>query len=83
MLTLWKINSEAQLEWNDDTNDLFTFIVISTVMAHEFGIATYVLSNRKERKAVPSKCTAVGHATLRSCLSFIAVETGIGSLKKL
>ena len=83
MLTFFKINSEQQLEWNNDPQDLCTFVVIITAVEHEFGVSTYLLFNRKQQKIVSSKFNVVGLSTIKVTSQFdIKTETGVDRLKE-
>lgn len=50
MLTYFRIDSEEQLEWIDDPQDLLIFIVVIATVQHEFGISTYLLSNGMNKR---------------------------------
>ena len=84
MLTYFKINSEQALEWDEDSNDdLSIFIVIVAVVNHEFGVSTFVLSNRKQQSVVSSKFKVLGLSTVSVVSQFdIKTETGVGSLRE-
>ena len=84
MLAFFKINSEQQLEWNNDPQDLCTFIVIISVVEHEFGVSTCLPCNRKQHRIVSSKFNVLGLSTVKVASQFdIKTETGVNSLKKL
>ena len=81
MFTFFKINSEQQLEWDHDPQDLCTFIVIVTAVEHQLGWSTYVLSNRKHQKEITKKYSTVGHSTIRVASQFdVALETSVSCL---
>ena len=83
MLTFFKINSEQDLEWDDNPNDLSIFIVIIASVQHEFGLSTYIVANRKHQKAVTSKFNVLGCSTIKVVSQFdINLETSISSLKE-
>ena len=83
MLTFFKINSEQQLEWNNDPQDLCIFIVIIAIVEHEFGVSTYLLCNRKQQRIVSSKFNVLGLSTVKVASQFdIKTETGVESLKE-
>ena len=82
MLTYFKINSEQHLEWEDDHQDLCTFIVVIARVEHEFGVSTYLLCNRKQ-SIVSSKFNVLGLSTIKVVSQFdIKTETGAVSLKE-
>ena len=83
MLTFFKINSEQELEWDDNPNDLSIFIVIIASVQHEFGLSTYIVANRKHQKAVTSKFNVLGCSTIKVVSQFdVNLETSISSLKE-
>ncbi len=83
MLTFFKINSEQDLEWDDNPNDLSIFIVIIASVQHEFGLSTYIVANRKHQKAVTSKFNVLGCSTIKVVSQFDTnLETSISSLKE-
>ena len=82
MLTFFKINSEQPLEWNDD-EDHSTFIVVVTVVEHEFGVSTYLLCNAKNQRVVTSKFDVLGLSTIKVISQFdVRTETGVDSLNE-
>ena len=84
MLTFWKLNHEQTLQWEvDGDEDLSTFIIIVSEKATDFGLSTYLYSNRKARKAILNKCVLVGRHTLHPISQFDArLESGVTSLKE-
>ena len=77
----FKINHERELDWVDDDNDLFAFIVVAVVRETEFGFSTYVHSNTKRSSAISKKYEVVGHATINNISQFdVKIETGITCL---
>ena len=83
MLTFFKINSEQDLEWDDNPNDLSIFIVIIASVQHEFGLSTHIVANRKHQKDVTSKFNVLGCSTIKVVSQFdINLETSISSLKE-
>ena len=82
MLSFFKINSEQELEWDDNPNALSIFIVIITTKEHKFGLSTYVISNRRQ-KAVTSRFCILGCSTAKVVSQFnTKTETGITCLKE-
>ena len=85
MLTFFKINSEQDLEWEVNPDDLSIFIVIIASVQHEFGLSTYIVANRKHQKAVTSKFNVLflGCSTTKVVSQFdINLQTLISSLKE-
>mmetsp|Transcript_26237 Transcript_26237/g.40242 ORF Transcript_26237/g.40242 Transcript_26237/m.40242 type:complete len:136 (+) Transcript_26237:2164-2571(+) len=83
MLTFFKINSEQQLEWNNDPQDPDVFIVIIATVDHEFSISTYLLCNKKQQSVVTSKYGVSGLSTIKVISQFdIKTETGVTSLDR-
>ena len=83
MSTFFKINSEQDLEWDDNPNDLSVFVVIIASVQHEFGLSTYIVANKKHQKAVTSKFNVLGCSTIKVVSQFdINLETSISSLKE-
>ena len=83
MLTFFKINSEQDLEWDDNPNDLSIFVVIIASVQHEFGLSTHTVANRKHQKAVTSKFNVLGCSTIKVVSQFdVNLETSISSLKE-
>ena len=83
MLTYFKINSEQALEWDEDSNDLSIFIVIVAAVHHEFGVSTFVLSNRKQQSAISSKFKVLGLSTVSVVSQFdVKIETGVECLRE-
>ena len=83
MLTFFKVNSEQPLTWCDDPLDLFTFIVIVTVIEHEFGVSTYLVGNSKLQSIVASKNDVLGLFTVIVVSQFdVKTETGVEHLQE-
>ena len=83
MLTFFKINSEQDLEWDDNPNDLSIFIVIIASVQHKFGLSTYIVANTKHQKDVTSKFNFLGCSNIKVVSQFDAnLETSISSLKE-
>ena len=82
MLTFFKINSEQQLEWDHDPQDLTTFVVIIKVIPCQSGsYGTYVLSNQKHQKEITKRYFTVGRSTIKLLSQFdVALETSISCL---
>lgn len=83
MLTFWKLNHEQTLQWTDDSDDLSTFIVVVAEKATEFGLSTYLCSNRDARKAILNRCVLLGHHTLHPISQFdTRLESGVSGLQE-
>ena len=83
MLTFFKINSEQELEWDDNPNDLSIFVVVIASVQHEFDLSTHIVANRKHQKAVTSKFNVLGCSTIKVVSQFDTnLETSISSLKE-
>lgn len=79
----YKINHERELDWNDDNNDLSTFIVVAAERETEFGCSTYVYSNRKHQSAIQFKFNVIGHHSVRAISQFdMKIESGVTYLKE-
>ena len=83
MLTFFKINSEQDLEWDDNPNELSIFIVIIASVQCKFDLSTHIVANRKHQKAVTSEFNVLGCSTTKVVSQFdVDLETLISSLKE-
>ena len=79
----FKINHERELDWEDDDDDLTTFIIVAVEREMEFGFSAYIYSNGKQRSVIPNECTAIGYSTLNTVSQFdVKIETGVTCLKE-
>ena len=82
MITHFKINSELDLEWNEDPDDDI-FIAILATMRHEFGLSACVVANRNHQKDVTNEFRTVGCSTIKHVTQFdVKLETSISSLRE-
>ena len=69
--------------WDEDSNDLSIFIVIVAAVYHEFGVSTFVLSNKKQQSAISSKFKVLGLSTVSIVSQFdVKTETGVEGLRE-
>jgi len=82
MLTFFKINSEQGLQWKEESHtDPITFVIIVKVIQTQFGLSTYLCSNRSTGKAVLEQCDILGHHTISRLSQFdTRLETAISCL---
>lgn len=83
MLTHCKINSDDEIEWFEDENDLSVFVVVMTTVQHQLGRSTCVVSDKKHQEAIKKKFRVVGCHTIKCVSQFdVAVETAVTSLRQ-
>ena len=83
VMPYFKINHERELDWNDDDNNLTTFIIVAVERETEFGFSTYVCSNRKQQSAILKKYNVIGHSTVNTVSQFdVKIATGVTCLKE-